>query len=60
VLAANHKNNTDMDVIFALAYIEGVSPVTVSLRKNLPSTGSPEADLILGVSSDVLGVSKKV
>ncbi|KAF9226436.1 general substrate transporter [Gyrodon lividus] len=39
----------DMDVIFALAYIEGVSPVTVSLRKDLPLAGSPEADRILGI-----------
>lgn len=33
----------------------GVSPVTVSLRKDVPSAGSSEADRILGVSleSDV-------
>jgi hypothetical protein len=37
----------DMDVIFALAHIEGVSPVKVSLRKDLPAAGSPEADAIL-------------
>ena len=39
-----------MDVIFALAYREGVSPVAVSLRKDIPSAGTPEADEILGVS----------
>jgi hypothetical protein len=38
-----------MDVIFALAYNEGVSPVTVSLRKDIPLAGSKEADRILGV-----------
>lgn len=38
-----------MDVVFALAYNEGVSPVTVSLRKDIPSAGSSEADRILGV-----------
>lgn len=37
-----------MDVVFALAYNEGVSPVTVSLRKDVPLAGSPEADRILG------------
>ncbi|KAJ8523514.1 hypothetical protein ONZ45_g39 [Pleurotus djamor] len=37
----------DMDVIFALAYNEGVSPVSVSLRKDLPAAGTPEADRIL-------------
>jgi len=41
----------DMDVIFALAYIEGVSPVAVSLRKDIPPAGSPEADRILGIQS---------
>lgn len=41
----------DMDVIFALAYNEGVSPVAVSLRKDVPPAGSPEADEILGVRS---------
>lgn len=40
-----------MDVIFALAYNEGVSPVAVSLRKDIPPAGSPEADRILGVQS---------
>ncbi|KAH7924024.1 general substrate transporter [Leucogyrophana mollusca] len=39
----------DMDVIFALAYNEGVSPVGVSLRKDIPLAGSPEADRILGI-----------
>jgi hypothetical protein len=38
-----------MDVIFALAYDEGVSPVIVSLRKDIPLAGSKEADRILGV-----------
>ncbi|KAI0660845.1 general substrate transporter [Cubamyces menziesii] len=40
----------DMDVVFALAYNEGVSPVKVSLRKDIPPAGSPEADEILGIS----------
>ncbi|KAI0787081.1 general substrate transporter [Irpex lacteus] len=40
----------DMDIIFALAYKEGVSPVQVSLRKDLPTAGTPEADEILGIS----------
>ncbi len=40
-----------MDVIFALAYKEGVSPVQVSLRKDLPAAGTPEADEILGLSA---------
>lgn len=47
---ANHFL-TDMDVIFALAYNEGVSPVAVSLRKDIPLAGSPEANIILGVDS---------
>jgi len=38
-----------MDVIFALAYNEGVSPVQVSLRKDIPLAGSPEANRILGI-----------
>ncbi|KAL0949693.1 hypothetical protein HGRIS_009730 [Hohenbuehelia grisea] len=37
----------DMDVIFALAYNEGVSPVAVSLRKDIPQAGTSEADAIL-------------
>ncbi|KAI1796243.1 general substrate transporter [Ganoderma leucocontextum] len=41
----------DMDVIFALAYNEGVSPVKVSLRKDVPPAGSPEADEILGITN---------
>ncbi len=40
-----------MDVVFALAYNEGVSPVAVSLRKDVPAAGTPEADRILGVSN---------
>ena len=40
----------DMDVVFALAYNEGVSPVEVSLRKDVPLAGTPEADAILGIS----------
>ncbi|KAG9127543.1 hypothetical protein FRC07_012559 [Ceratobasidium sp. 392] len=42
------KSLEDMDVVFAQAYNEGVSPVTVSLRKDLPLAGSTEADAILG------------
>lgn len=38
-----------MDVVFALAYNEGVSPVGVSLRKDVPAAGTPEADIILGI-----------
>lgn len=41
----------DMDVIFALAYNEGVSPVAVSLRKDVPAAGTPEADIILGIDA---------
>lgn len=41
----------DMDVVFALAYNEGVSPVGVSLRKDIPLAGSPEADRILGIET---------
>ncbi|KAG1779366.1 hypothetical protein EV702DRAFT_966270 [Suillus placidus] len=37
----------NMDVVFALAYNEGVSPVAVSLWKDIPLAGSPEADRIL-------------
>jgi len=39
----------DMDVIFALAYNEGVSPVGVSFRKDIPLAGSVEANRILGL-----------
>ncbi|KAF9469079.1 general substrate transporter [Collybia nuda] len=42
----------DMDVVFALAYNEGISPVTVSLRKDVPLAGSPEADRILGFENN--------
>lgn len=41
-----------MDVIFALAYNEGISPVKVSLRKDVPPAGSPEADEILGIANN--------
>jgi len=41
----------DMDVVFALAYNEGVSPVAVSLRKDVPLAGSAEADEILGLTN---------
>ncbi|EJC98736.1 general substrate transporter [Fomitiporia mediterranea MF3/22] len=40
----------DMDVVFALAHNEGVSPVKVSLRKDVPRAGSREADEILGIA----------
>ncbi|CAK5267260.1 unnamed protein product [Mycena citricolor] len=40
----------DMDLIFALAYREGVSPVAVAKRKDIPQTGTPEADEVLGIS----------
>ncbi|KAG0699777.1 general substrate transporter [Suillus ampliporus] len=43
----------DLDVVFALAYITGQDPVKVSLRKDVPLAGSPEADEILGVSPGV-------
>ncbi|KAH9938532.1 general substrate transporter [Fomitopsis serialis] len=49
----------DMDVIFALAYNEGVSPVGVSLRKDVPPAGTPEADEILGVRSARSSTSKE-
>lgn len=39
-----------MDVVFALAYNEGISPVAVSLRKDVPLAGTPEADEILGIN----------
>lgn len=41
-----------MDVVFALAYNEGVSPVEVSLRKDVPPAGTPEADEILGINTE--------
>jgi len=40
--------DTDMDVVFAIAHIEGVSPVSVSLRKEVPRAGTTEANRILG------------
>lgn len=40
-----------MDVVFALAHNEGVSPVGVSLRKDVPQAGSKEADRILGIDT---------
>ncbi|THH33667.1 hypothetical protein EUX98_g530 [Antrodiella citrinella] len=51
----------DMDVVFALAYNEGVSPVQVSLRKDVPLAGTPEADEILGLRSrhDEVKVDKR-
>lgn len=49
-LAMTNMLETDMDVVFALAYNEGVSPVAVSLRKDIPQAGSPEANEILGLS----------
>ncbi|KAF8192485.1 general substrate transporter [Pholiota molesta] len=45
----------DMDVVFALAYNEGVSPVAVSLRKDVPMAGSVEANRILGFDDDFSG-----
>ncbi|TFK49307.1 general substrate transporter [Heliocybe sulcata] len=41
----------DMDIVYAVAYNEGVSPVKVSFRKDLPEAGSVEADEILGLSA---------
>ncbi|KAF8974186.1 general substrate transporter [Flammula alnicola] len=41
-------SSLDMDIVFALAYNEGVSPVSVSLRKDVPVAGSVEANRILG------------
>ncbi|KAF9230631.1 general substrate transporter [Melanogaster broomeanus] len=43
-----------MDIIFALAYNEGISPVEVSLRKDIPLAGSLEADRILGIQSSAV------
>lgn len=42
----------DMDVIFAIAYNEGISPVAVSLRKDIPRAGSAEANRILGLDEN--------
>ncbi|KAJ3855635.1 general substrate transporter [Lentinula lateritia] len=50
----------DMDVVFALAYLENVSPVTVSLRKDVPSAGSPEAERILGLQAGSISNSDEV
>lgn len=41
----------DMDVVFALAHNEGVSPVKVSLRRDVPRVGTREADIILGITN---------
>lgn len=41
-----------MDVIFALAYREKISPVKIAFRKDIPEAGTPEADAILGLSGD--------
>ncbi|KAF8812325.1 general substrate transporter [Phlegmacium glaucopus] len=49
----------DMDVIFALAYNEGVSPVGVSLRKDIPLAGSVEANRILGLDESSCGNGEK-
>ena len=38
----------DIDLIFAVAHDEGVSPVSVSVKGNIPPAGSPEAEAILG------------
>ncbi|KAI0321836.1 general substrate transporter [Amylostereum chailletii] len=40
----------DMDIIFAIAYHEKISPVKVANRTDLPVAGSPEADAILGIT----------
>ncbi|KAJ3910158.1 general substrate transporter [Lentinula edodes] len=50
----------DMDVVFALAYLENVSPVTVSLRKDVPPAGSPEAERILGLQVGSISNSDEV
>ena len=41
----------DMDIIFAVGYREGVSPVKVAARRDLPLAGTPEADEVLGIST---------
>jgi len=38
----------ELDLIFAIAHEEGVSPVKISLRGDIPEAGSPEAEAILG------------
>jgi hypothetical protein len=40
-----------MDLVFAVAYREGVSPVAVAARKDLPIAGTPQADEVLGIST---------
>ena len=42
-----------MDIIFAVAYEAGVSPVNVSFRTDLPKAGSFEANEILGFSTEL-------
>ncbi|KIJ58852.1 hypothetical protein HYDPIDRAFT_33764 [Hydnomerulius pinastri MD-312] len=49
----------DLDVVFALAYNEGLDPVKVSLRKDVPLAGSREADEILGVDPGVRYAARK-
>jgi hypothetical protein len=39
----------DMDIVFAVAYREGISPVRVAERDDLPIAGSSEADELLGI-----------
>ena len=41
----------DMDIIFAVGYREGVSPVKVAARRDLPEAGTIEADEVLGIST---------
>lgn len=38
----------ELDIIFALAHDEGISPVKVSLRGDIPRAGTKEAEEILG------------
>ncbi|KIK65384.1 hypothetical protein GYMLUDRAFT_38835 [Collybiopsis luxurians FD-317 M1] len=52
-----NRSLEDMDVVFALAYLEKVSPVAVSLRKDVPPAGSPEAERILGLQTDSASAS---
>jgi hypothetical protein len=44
------SNNADsqLDIIFALAHEQGISPVTISKSGEIPEAGSPEAEAILG------------
>lgn len=39
----------ELDLIFAIAYDQGVNPVGISRRGDLPAAGSKEAEEILGV-----------